>query len=736
MINLDLYSMKDLTCNKTFNSGNIMKTIIKPVSLRYLIIIVMVIGAVSPIEAQKRSGRQKDIKPVVDATLTKAHIQLSARYYGDSIVLRWAVDKSSAWRALNEYGYIVERLTLDADNRVSEDFKRLTDAPVKPWTYEQWGQRINKEDDYAVIAAQTLYGESFDVARITTNKAEQIDNMADEARMRHAFAMLSADISVQAANGLGLRLVDKDVKEGNKYIYRVHSIHQNTSFTSDTALFVIGTKEKYNVFAPQPPTALEDEHRVTLDWDKENKFSAYLVQRSGDNGKTYVDLTERPYLQLSNKKEDIDKLSFSDTLPGNYKTYYYRIAGITSFGDVSPWSKPVEAMGVDRTPPEKPRIIKSVVVNDENNVKITWEIDAISQDMKGFYVGRGSNVTGPFTPLHEKALPNGTREYIDKNPVEHKTNYYVVASVDTAKNISQSMPAYVALKDLVPPAKPIGLSGEIDTNGLVKLAWPKGKEPDLNGYRVYYSNRKNSDFHALTGTFQDTTFTDTINLVTLDELIYYRIVAVDINYNNSEYSDIIELKKPDVVNPVAPVLKKYRVTDSTVYITWATSSSKDVTKQLLYRKDTKDGWQVYKEFNGDVNEFTDDKVKKENTYEYKLVAVDDAGLVSEMSKPLVVRVFSTGMKPGVNNFTVKLDKDSKSVILKWDDDKGCDCSYLIYRSINGNSLQMLASSIGGSKEYVDTDITSKGTYTYAVKVVNKDGDKSQLSESKKIEVQL
>lgn len=734
MKNLDLIIMKDLTCNKTYKFNNIMKTI-RPAFLRYLIISLLLTGTVSHLEAQKRSKKQKDLQTEVNPNLTEAQIKLSARYYGDSIVLRWAVDKSSAWRSLNNFGYIVERLTLDGNNKVSKDFTKLTETPVKPWTYDQWGERINKEDDYAVIAAQTLYGESFDVSQMTANKAEQMDNLADEARMRHAFAMLSADISIQAADGLGLRLVDKDIKAGNKYIYRIYSLHENTSFTTDTALFVINAKEKYKVFSPQSPSALEDEHKVTLNWSKENKFSAYYVQRSSDNGKTYVDLTKRPYLQLSNTKEDIDKLTFTDSVSVNYQKYLYRIAGITSFGDVSPWSKPVTAMGVDRTPPEMPRIIKSVVINDDNEVKISWNIDQISPDMKGFYIGRGSNVTGPFTPLNEKVLSNGTREYIDKNPVEHKTNYYVVASVDTAKNISQSMPAYVALKDLEPPAKPIGLHGKIDTNGLVKLTWPKGKEIDLNGYRVYYSNHKNSEFHPLTGTFQDTTFIDTINLVTLDELIYYRIVAVDINFNNSKYSDILELKKPDVVNPVKPVFKTYEVTDTSVYLSWASSSSKDVTKQILYRKDDENDWGKFKELPGDITEYLDNHVQKEKVYEYKLVAVDDAGLLSKPSKPLAVRIYNTGIRLGISNFNIKLNKNSKSVILNWSDNSTSDCSYLIYRSVNGADLRMVASTNGDLKEYVDKNITVNGTYTYAIKTIS-NGNKSPLSESKKIEVKM
>lgn len=703
-------------------------------TIKYFILSMFILFAVSNAQAQKQSKKQKPVETEISNEITKANIKLSARYYGDSIVLRWAVDKSSAWRILNEYGYEIERLTLDPGNNVIEDFKKLTNTPVKPWTYEQWGERIDKNDDYAVIAAQTLYGESFDVTKTTANKAAQLDNMADEARMRHAFAMLSADISVQAANGLGLRFSDTDIKKGNKYIYRIYSNHPVTSFTTDTALYVIGTNELYNVFAPYPPKALEGENLITLNWNKELKFSAYLIQRSSDNGKTYTDLTEKPYLQVSRLKESVDKFSFTDSIPQNYKPYLYRIAGITSFGDISPWSESIKVMGRDRTPPEKPRIIKSVVINDDNNVEISWEIDNISPDMKGFYIGRGSNVTGPFEPLNKKPLSNNQREYIDKNAVKDGTNYYVVASVDTAKNISQSMPAYVVMRDNEPPLKPSGLEGIIDTNGVVKLWWPKGKEPDLNGYRVYYSNHKNSEFHALTGTFRDTTFTDTINLLTLDELIYYRIVAVDMNLNNSEFSDILGLQKPDKVKPVTPVFKSYEVTDTTVFISWIPGTSKDIVRQILYKREPGQEWLPYREFDQKTSDFTDSGVSQEKTYEYSLAAVDDAGLTSDISKPLIIRVYNTGLLKGVSGLKAGVGEDGKSVVLNWNLAEDNECSYLIYRSFNGAGLQMLSASDGGSKEYIDRNVIPGGNYTYAIKVISNNGKKSLLSEHVAVEL--
>jgi len=290
------------------------------------------------------------------------------------------------------------------------------------------------------------------------------------------------------------------------------------------------------------------------------------------------------------------------------------------------------------------------------------------------------------------------------------------------------MPSYVVMKDDEPPSKPTGLEGIIDTSGIVKIWWPKGSEPDLNGYRVYYSNHKNSEFHALTGTFRDTVFTDTINLNTLDELIYYRIVAVDLNLNNSEFSDILELQKPDKVKPVAPVFRTYEISDTSVFLAWIPGTSRDISKQILYKRESGLDWKEYKEFNKEVSSYTDSDVNKEKIYEYSLVAIDDAGLSSDMSKPITVRVYNAGILNKVKGLKAAVNENGNSVVLNWNSSGDTQCSYLIYRSYNNNGLQMCAKINGGSNNYTDENVTPGASYSYAIKVVNKDGKKSLLSK--------
>ncbi len=73
---------------------------------------------------------------------------------------------------------------------------------------------------------------------------------------------------------------------------------------------------------------------------------------------------------------------------------------------------------------------------------------------------------------------------------------------------------------------------------------------DIRGFNVFYSNKPDHEFSLLTKTpLTDTVFRDTISLKTLTKKIYYKVVAVDYNSNYSKFSQILELKRPDVVPP-------------------------------------------------------------------------------------------------------------------------------------------------------------------------------------------
>jgi len=663
------------------------------------------------------------------------NLKLSAMSYGDSIVLRWGYERSSAWRTLNENGFILERLSLDENNQVEDEaFQKLTADPIKPWPLDKWESAGITDNNYALIAAQSLYGKSFELSA-ASSQVEFMQDKANEAQNRFSFAMFAADISPVAANGLGLRYVDKDIDPDKKYIYRLYSPHSPAFFSTDTILYVINAADVYKPLPPKGLQAVEGDREVILSWSKENKYSAYYLQKSADGGSTFQNVNEFPYVQLSEGREPLRKYTYTDSLGKNYVPYHYRISGITAFGDLSPWSETLKVKGRDRTPPPAP-VIREIENPSGSRVTIEWDVPEVTPDLKGFFVGKSSNVGGPFKPLNKEALPPRTRSYSDESIDIDGRNYYVVVSVDTAKNVSNSMPVYITIYDSIPPARPKGLAGTIDTSGVVKIHWPRGPEPDLQGYRVYASNSPERVLSPLSkGIIQDTAFTDTITLNTLNEKIYYSIVAVDWNHNNSPYSERLILQKPDTVPPVAPVIRDYKVEEKKITINWVPSSSKDVSQHVIFRKEGNKTWKEYDRIeNMQQTTFIDTNVNRQEYYTYTIQALDDAGLHSVRCAPVRIRTYDSGVRDDVSGFEATYSADEEIVLLSWDYPETENCRFILYRSHNGGGLTMYQSVDGKIHEYSDRGISRPGVYHYALKAVYPDGGKSSLSDKIEVEV--
>lgn len=90
--------------------------------------------------------------------------------------------------------------------------------------------------------------------------------------------------------------------------------------------------------------------------------------------------------------------------------------------------------------------------------------------------------------------------------------------------------------DSIPPSAPTGLTARSSTSGEVVLSWKPNLEKDLLGYTLHYSNHPDHEFAAITNKpIHDTTFRDTVMIKTLTEHLYYKIVAIDKNYNYSTF---------------------------------------------------------------------------------------------------------------------------------------------------------------------------------------------------------
>lgn len=668
-----------------------------------------------------------------------AHLALVARADRDSVVLRWGISTAGGWITGNKAGYLVERVTFKADgNPERRTPERLTAVPLTPWPLEEWKRRSPRDNTYAAIAAQTLYGKTF-IPRAMDEKAmNALKNAADELSNRYSFAHFVADNDALTAEGLALRFVDRSVRSGGKYLYRVFPAAKDSTYSLDTAYVLVDAIAFEQAGAPPGLSATGLEGRIELEWkDPEGlSYSGYYVSRSEDGGRTFKQLTKTPLVTVTpDGATEKAHPRFLDTSVVNYLKYKYRVCGVTPFAERS---KPatVESYGRDLTAPPPPlaRIPKQL---SKNSVLLEWEMQTPPGDLAGFVIARSANSLTGFARITGTPLPPAARRFVDPQASEDEP-YYLIGALDTAGNMSRSLPVYSILIDSLPPAVPKGLQGTIDTNGVVRLHWRLGPERSILGYRVLWSNDPAHEFSQATPEpVRDTTFVDTVNVNTLSRYVFYRIAAVSTRFAHSEMSPVLALRRPDRFPPEAPVFNNYLVSDSTVWLSWFGSTSNDVAYERLQRRTAGVAdWKTIATLRGRQTDFTDRAVAKRTVYEYKIEAVDSSGLVSRAPSSLFARPFDSGARPGPQGLQGSYTMARKSVVLRWlfSATQSEKFWFVVYRAYGSGGLIKYSSVAQKERGFEDRGLVGPGKYRYAIRVITEKGGESVLSPGVEVEV--
>ena len=654
-------------------------------------------------------------------------ISLQARFIDGAVELRWYPESAALWRLAIRKGYILERMEL-SENSEEDRWQQMTGNPIKPLEMKDW-EKLDMEDTYIYIAAHAIH----EPQKIPTRDAllkKWMDYRNEETAV-FSFFLLATNMNKKAAQAAGVGFVDTSVESGKSYAYQIRVNEDKTLMDEDVDLILIDTKIPYKHPMPLGTRIEEGDGLIKLYWDaKVNRkaFCTYHVERSTDN-RNFERITVLPlFLGSIEANENL----YIDTVD-NYQKYYYRVIGATRFGDEGKPSPVVEGMGRDLSPPMGATNIE--VEGNRKTINIKWDLPFASKDLKGFYIGRSAETEGPFHYLNERPLSPSIRSFEDNNPQIFEP-YYVVVAIDTAGNTSHGFSVLASIEDHDPPAQPLGLTGKVDTNGIVTFQWDRNTEEDLLGYHIYMANGKNDVYQQLTRhPIRLTSFSDTVTMKALNKKIYYKITALDYNNNPSPYSEILVVKRPDIIPPAAPSIYKYEVGDEKVDLVWHNSSSDDIKQHRLLRE--KEGESTPVELlsyrKGAQTAFTDTTVEMGASYIYTLSAEDEAGNVT-MSSPLTLSVYDHGRRPEVENLQVQFDKTEQTAHLTWTYGRTSgQFRFVVFKGSEDQPLSSYKSTAGDQMEYRDF-IRHKGAYQYAVKVIYADGGESELSQPVRLEV--
>lgn len=665
-----------------------------------------------------------------------ARIQVMARAQQHSVLLRWAVTKASAWKLCNQYGFELWRFTVLRDGKVlpKPESQLLTTQPIKPQPLLAW-EEICKKDNYAVIIAQAIYGKDFEVSGGGNNGVAQLINQSQELDQRFALSLYAADNSFEAAKMAGWAYEDNTVRPNEKYLYRVRSLAPAGRMRIDSSGAFIGLADRQELPKPANIGAVFGDKNVILSWDYsllKHYYNSWFIERSKD-GVNYERASSLPVTNFNGKaKKPSPRMYFIDSLQDNNTVYRYRVRGVSPFGEPGPPSDPITGKGkhlLVYTPN-----IRSNAIDEKGVLELGWEFETAGNKLiKGFILNQAEKADGPYKAVMSNITPDQrTLLYDHLEP----SNYFTITAVALEGESSTSFPVLVQPVDSIPPAAPTGLTGTIDSTGVVKLSWAANSEKDILGYKVFRANMAGEEAAALVDSvWRRNTFRDSVGIQSLNSKVYYQVRALDKRYNQSDFSAVFELKKPDVIPPTSPVLTGYKVAKDIVYLTWIPSTDADVAQQLLYRKTVtaaNTSWEAVQKMAPPINNFADNTVTPGVTYSYLLLAKDSSGLESKPMQPLTVSIPYNPSKGMVRSFNAQVNRQERYIELFWKDDLAGVVEYQLYKGEKGQPVTLWKVLKPGTNRFVDDQPRVNTEYQYSIRAVLNSG---ATGSSKMINVQ-
>lgn len=675
---------------------------------------------------------------VINVTAQDKNLEMIARPMPDSIILRWAPTNYSTWRLGNQFGYKILRYTVTQDSVILEnrEEKLLVSSAIKPLPLEKW-EFLVKSSKYGGLAAQAIYGKSFTIEAEEGLTPENVHKRSEEQKQRFSFALYAADMSQEVAKASGLWLADTEVKPNEKYLYRVvMNLPDSLAHEADTGFVFTGVSEY--VPLPQPAeTRIEvSDKLVRIGWNvfaQDNIFMAWEVARSENKNKGFELLTEEPIVPLFSEKCPAEYQYYIDSIPQFHKKYYYKVRGINSFGQLGEWSEPLEANAYESLK-GYPLIKSHTELNGQ--VLLNWEFPLEDESkIEGFKLLRSEDGISGFSAINE-VIKSDQRVGIDQSPMA--VNYYKIVAFSDQTGEKES-PVYLVQKvDSVPPIQPNGLVGTADSTGKIFLSWNKNQEDDLEGYMVFKSASNNDEYSLMTRrAIPENRFMDSVQKNDLNSGVYYRIIAVDKNYNQSEFSKTLFVEKVDVKPPSFPVLTQCKASQEGINLTWIASTSNDVSQHKVYRQvHGEQEWLEIteipqKEYTKELS-YTDKDLPATNIVRYKVVAVDHAGNLSEPAVSIDIQALRGNDNPTIDKIQQQVDYEKGRITLSWQQPQKPVRMYKVYRKTINKGYSIFETLVGTVTSMEDYGMKAGNFYAYRVKVYYVDGGVSGLSEEVKI----
>ena len=622
-------------------------------------------------------------------------IHLFVNSMPQEIELKWVLDDYSS-----KYSYKIYR-SEDGSN-----FKFI--ASVKPQSYDSL-KRKGYSKDYIFMIYPNKNIKSFD---------EKLQILQREPNIQGFRTLKIMQDRVFAKNS-GQYFKDTTVKKNKLYTYNVEAYKGNK--------VIYQRMIRAHTFSVKPKNDFlwvnvkNTPNGVTLTWDMQTKFGFFNIYRKMKNEKRFTKLNH-DIIYLSRDFASNSKSFFTDTelKDGDKATYY--ICKVNMF---SMEGKPSKKYTVVRAVHKLPKRVKNIFIkSNDKKITVRWRK---SNNVLGYNIYRSDIYQSGFVKLNKKPIKREV--YFDKNFKAGQNYYYYVTAVNMQGESKPSNKILAFAKDTTPPMKPKKLTFSVKA-GEVSLKWSKVKDDDLLGYRIYTSMDIDADEWELINEkvipVNSFVHKKPKSLSRFD--YFYRVTAVDKNYNESFASNIIKVRLPDVTAPEQPFVSMYRAYTDKITLQWNKIMVYDLSHYNIYRKDKDKLIKLNKK--PVINAIYTDKKPLEGINTYVITAVDTSGNESNTTKSKSITLIDN--KP-VKIEDFQLTRTSKGVKASFRcTDKDYD-GFKLFKSSGKVLKYHNVSNFIKSKSFEDTQVSKHGVYFYMIKAYDKAGN---ISKSKVLMIKL
>ncbi len=594
----------------------------------------------------------------------------------------------------------------------------LTNLPIRPVGNDAF-DLLAMADQRAAVVQEAIYGTEFQSPAEGDNFTGFMKAYND-LEVRFGFAMFMCDLSPVLARAAGLQFTDRNTLPDERYAYSISPANIPDGMQVEPAVIVLDAGLISKLPAVADVRAIFLNKAVKFQWPvmlHKGTFTAYVLEKSTD-GVNFKPVSDLPLVNLA-EDENPNYFIYTDSLSSNNEQTWYRVKGISPFGEEGPPSEILNGKGAPEFTAYA--VIDTSEVVENNRIIVRWRVtESEPEQVTGINILRSEKYDGVFENLTTKPMAPGVRMFTDSRP--RLSNYYKIRLLGKDNLTSYSFPYLVQTEDNDPPATPQMLTGKVDSSGIVSIAWKENIEPDLLGYKVFRANSPDEEFISLGRDISsENTCRDTINLNTLTQKIYYQVVAVDKRYNNSDYSATLELSRPDTIRPAPAVITRIDVAEGKVMIQQEGSPANDISIYELHRIAENDSASIkLATWKGNLPDSYEDvpSIQGKN-YFYLIKTFDMAGNLSEYGRLVYV--------PATSQMTVNLkaeqSSNGKSIMLSWDMPAGFNpAKTIIYRSKDTDPISICYTLEGADQIFEDMDIEINTAYSYRIRVFGTSGN--------------